>query len=508
MTGNGQPLVARCDIVLEGGRVIDPETGLDAVRSVGVTGGVVACVQESVPAARKTLDCTGLVVAPGFIDMHSHAQTLTGSRLQALDGVTTALDLEAGAIPTRPWYDVIAEQGRPINHGYSASWSGARAQVFSGLEMDPRRHPTGFAAFQAAGRDSRWRRPGTPFQVGQVLDLLERSLAQGAIGIGLLLGYLPDTDHAELLQIATLAERFGVGAFVHSRSALPSGDFTALDAVVEIIDAAGETGASVHLCHMNSTSGRSMDAIVAAMTGAQRQGLPVTTEVYPYNRGSTVVGAPFLSSRELAREGRTPDSLIYAATGEVIADEARLNELRATDPGGIVLTLTFSESDAEEMRQMDLAMSLSSAAFASDAMPAVAAGEVGDDSAWPPPSAAFAHPRSAGCFAKVFRWLVRERGLISLPEAVRRCTLVPADILASSAPVMNRKGRIQVGMDADIVAFDPVTFTDHATYRRLLPSSGVRHLLVGGVPVVVGGKLRLDAMPGRAIYGGGRGYIP
>ena len=121
---------------------------------------------------------------------------------------------------------------------------------------------------------------------------------------------------------------------------------------------------------------------------------------------------------------------------------------------------------------------------------------------WPAPGDAVTHPRSAGCFAKVFRWLVRDLGLLTLPDAVRRCTLLPAEVLARSAPAARRKGRLQVGCDADVVVFDPATFGDVATYDRLEPSQGVVHVYVDGVPVVRDAQLVLDARPGRPIVGG------
>lgn len=475
---------SQVEIALVGGRVIDPESGLDEVTDVGVAGGRITRVGPGIGTAGQYVDCTGLVVAPGFVDLHSHAQTRAGAGLQVLDGVTTALDLECGALGVARWHDRMLAEGRPLNFGYAASWAMARA-VVQGVPVDPSTpHESGFAAFQAMSAYPVGSRRLDAAQRRQVVDRLEREVADGAVAIGAMVGYLPDSEPAELADVATLSARFGIPTVVHSRSSAVHGPVTALGAVNELVAVAARTGAHLHLCHVNSTSTSWLPQIVESIEAARARGLRITTEAYPYERGSTIVGAAFLTEAELAREGRAPSSLTYLATGESIASAERLEELRATDPGGLVLTTTYDVSDAVEARLFDRALTIPHAAFASDALPS--AGDI-------------AHPRSAGCFSKVLGTLVRERGLLSLPEAIRRCTLVPAEILGEASPAMRRKGRLQVGADADITVFDPVAIADRATYRTLRPSYGVRHVLVAGAAVVQDGRLLPDALPGRPI---------
>lgn len=480
---------ADVEFALVGGRVIDPESGLDLITDVGIAGGRVTGVGEGVRHAREYVDCTGLVVCPGFIDLHSHAQSLSGARLQALDGVTTALDLECGVLEVTRWHDRALAEGRPVNFGYAASWAAARACVL-GVPLGPAaRHATGFAAFQALSAHAFERGDLDRGQRQRVLDLLEREIADGALAVGAMLGYLPDSDPCELDDLAALSARVGAPTVVHSRSSAACGPVTALDAVTELVDAAKRAGASVHLCHVNSTSSTWMSQIVETIETARSRGVRITTEAYPYERGSTIVGAAFLSPEELAREGRSPASLTYVPTGESIVDAARLDELRTVDPGALVLTTTYDVSDAAEARLFDRALTIPHAAFASDAMPATR--RDGAD--------AFAHPRSAGCFSRVLGTVVRERGLLTLPDAIRRCTLVPAQILGDTAPAMRWKGRLQPGADADLTVFDPDRVADRATYDELRPSEGVRHVLVAGTPVVRDGRLLPDALPGRPI---------
>ncbi|MGH3256642.1 MAG: amidohydrolase family protein, partial [Streptosporangiaceae bacterium] len=123
------------DLVLRGGRVVDPESGLDAVRDVAVSGGRVAEIGNSLApgAAEVDVDVSGLVVTAGFIDLHSHVNTVAGLWLQAMDGVTTALELEAGVTPVAIAYRTAAAEGRPVNYGFSASWAMARMEAVAGI---------------------------------------------------------------------------------------------------------------------------------------------------------------------------------------------------------------------------------------------------------------------------------------------------------------------------------------------------------------------------------------
>ena len=189
------------------------------------------------------------------------------------------------------------------------------------------------------------------------------------------------------------------------------------------------------------------------------------------------------------------------STGERPASDARLAELRAADPGALVVIDLLREGDPDDLGFLTRALLADDTAVASDAMPLVPASG-SPDLRWPELNGAMTHPRTAGTFSRVMRWYVRELGILSLTEAVRRCTLVPADILRDVAPAMARKGRIQVGADADLVVFDPDSITDRATYEDpTRTSEGVRHVLVGGAFVVRDGVLDTAVRPGRPVRG-------
>jgi len=510
--GGGEERSPVLDIPVEklfvGARVIDPESGLDGPLQVGVRDGTITYVGSERIPAESTVDVSGLVLCPGFIDMHSHAQSVNGLRLQALDGVTTSLDLESGTLPVPLTYEVVAEEGRPINYGYAASWTMARLHVVDDVPMPARsasgEMPASLDVFQARQNAARWNMVASKAEVDRIIALLEEGVADGAIGIGVLLGYAPGSGRTEYFRTAQLASRLGVGVFTHSRAKSNVEPVSSLEGALEIVGAAAGTGASMHICHLNSTSLRHIDEIAGAIESARSLGNRVTTEAYLYAASSTGVGAAFLAPDALHRMGIEPKDITYLPTGERIADADRLAELRATNPGGLCVIDYLRADDPADRDTLLSSITLADTAVASDAMPLVLDGERDRSTQWPPDPRAIAHPRSMGCFARALSWLTRELGVFSLPETIRRCTLLPAQILEETAPAMRSKGRIQVGADADITVFDPDTVAEGATYDKIGPSTGFRHVVVNGEFVVKEGELVVSALPGRPVKGRGR----
>ena len=261
------------DIVLRGGRVIDPETGLDAVADVVVSAGRIASIGNGAAAAAIEVDVAGQVVTAGFVDLHSHTTGIAGNRLRALDGVTTALELEAGVTPVAAAYEWCAAEGRPVNYGFAASWALARMEAAGGIGLDSR-----LDTFLANIATPAWQRPASPAQLSAIMSRLAADLADGALGIGVLIGYAPRTDPQEYLQVAGLAAEAGVPTFTHARDLAEFVPATLIDGAEEIVRAAGETGAHMHYCHINSTSLRHIDRVHAQVSRAQAVGSRVSTE--------------------------------------------------------------------------------------------------------------------------------------------------------------------------------------------------------------------------------------
>jgi Amidohydrolase family len=489
------------DIVLRGGRVIDPETGLDAVRDVAISGGRITELGPGLGPGATDFDVAGHVVTAGFIDLHSHTADIAGLRLRALDGVTTALELEAGVSPVEPAYRRAEAEGRPVNYGFAASWALARMEAVAGVELDGR-----LGTFLANIAAPAWQSSASPIQVGAMLSRLSADLAEGALGVGVLVGYAPGTDPDEYLQVAALAAEAGVPTFTHARDLIELAPTALVDGAEEIVRAAGETGAHMHYCHINSTSLRHIDRVHNLVGRAQAAGSRVSTEAYPYGSGMTGVGAAFLAPERLGERDLKPADLTYAPTGEQVASEARLRELRAADPGGLVIVKHLDEGDPADLDVLLRSLTFPDAVVASDAMPLTWPGLVPDQMTWPLPDGAFTHPRTAGTFARALRLLasaggaVGSAGPLGLTETLRRSSLRPAQLLEGRVPAMRRKGRIRAGCDADIVVFDPATVRDQATYlRSTRPSAGVKHVLVNGTVVVADGEIVPDALPGKPV---------
>jgi N-acyl-D-aspartate/D-glutamate deacylase len=439
----------RYDVVIAGGRVMDPESGLDAIRNVGILDGKVALLTEEALDGRRVIDATGLVVAPGFVDLHRHGQTEQAYRLQVHDGVTTGLELELGAAQVEEWYAERA-RGQVVNYGVSVGHIGVRAVAMG----DPN---TGLG-----GRSARQR--ASPQQITETERLLRVGLAEGAIGVGLGPAYTPGATDAEIARMLDVVAQRGVVAFVHIRGGLMGLDRT--------IASAREAGAALHVVHANSSAGEAIAPFLARIERARDTGQDVSTEMYPYAASQTTIQSALFDGWESWGDERFA-RYEWAGTGERLT-RASFADFRRR--GGSLIIHGRTEDLTRIAVESPLTM------IASDG--------------------GLSHPRGAGTFARVLGRHVREEGTLDLMDALARMTIRPAQRLESFVPAMRAKGRLSVGADADVTVFDPAAIIDRATYadpRR--PSEGIAYVLVNGVVVVDGGELVPDVRPGRAVRG-------
>jgi N-acyl-D-glutamate deacylase len=489
------PTTSADEVVLANGRVIDPATRLDAVRHVKIRGNQIEAVSERPLDGQLVVDVNGLVVAPGFIDWHVHGQSILSDRVLAFDGVTTSLELEMGILPLRRWYDIQAATGRVLNYGAASSWGFARVSTLEGIPLSM--EPSPEWAFGAFSR-TKWPNDiATPKQVDEIVRLVEQGLKDGGLGIGMVPGYAPGAGYKELLAVQTLAAKYNVPTYWHVRSEGESDPLSAEQAYGEAISCAAGTGSWVHICHLNSTSFHDVESAARMIQSAQRQGLNITVEAYPYGAASTGIAAATLAPENLPRTGMTYESIEYQ--GRRLSEQT-FNELRSKSPGAIVVVHFLELPRDQEL--LDISVLYPGGIIASDAMPWISTktGEYIDDDKWPLPDDALSHPRSAGTHARFLGQYVRERSLISLLDALAKTAYLPAKLLEETVPPLKKKGRLQAGMDADIVVFDPLTVQDRASYERPNQTSvGMTHVLVNGRFVIRDGVLDTKAFPGHPV---------
>jgi len=490
---------ATFDLVIHNGRVIDPETGYDGIANVGVEDGRIAVVTKEPISGDKTIDATGHVVAPGFIDLHAHGQNIGDYRMQAIQGVTTMLELESGVLPISDWYDAQAKKKLPIHYGAASGWTFARIATFTGTQPEA----TSKYFQDAQGRMDWKMEVATPEQQEAILQLVEEGLDQGALGIGINAGYAPGYGQKEYFALAELAAKRDVATFTHVRYASNMEPRSSFQAIQELIANAAITGAHMHICHINSSSLKDIHSTLKLVDAAFERDINISVGCYPWGAASTVVGAAMFSGdgwRE--RMGSTAENF---QLGTERMTEEQLAEYQKKKPGTFITWHFLDESNPDDLALLDASVLHPRTLIESDEMFWMLMDEHGhtenyDGDAWPLPKEAFSHPRSNGTFAKVLRSYVREREVMTLQEALRKMTLMPAQTLEGFVPQVRKKGRVQAGMDADIVVFDPETISEVGTYQDPNhPAVGVHWLLVSGELVVEQGELVLDAAPGRPI---------
>jgi N-acyl-D-aspartate/D-glutamate deacylase len=449
------------DVVIVNGRVMDPESGLDAVRNVGLRAGKIAAISAAAMQGRRTLDAKGLVVAPGFIDLHEHGQKPENYRFQAHDGVTTSLELEAGTADVAGWY--AEREGKSlINFGVSIGHIPTRMKVMK----DPGTWlPTGDAAHRAA----------TDAELAQIDQRIAAGLKQGALAVGMGINYTAAASRGEVLDVFRVAARYGAPVHVHLRYAGDKAPETGRAALAEVLSASSETKAPLHVVHVTSMGLRDTPELLAMIRAAKARGSDVTTECYPYVAGSTGLESALFDPGWQERMRISYGDLQWVKTGERLTAETFE---RYRQEGGQVVIFMIPESVVR------LAIADPMVMVASDGMPAAGAS---------------VHPRGQGTFSRVLGKYVRQEKALDLMTALRKMTLMPAQRLEQRAPAFKTKGRLEVGADADITVFDANRVIDSATFEKPLQySDGIRFVLVNGVAVVNDGKLVDGAFPGRA----------
>ena len=439
------------DLVIANGRVMDPESGLDGVRNVGIRGGRIETITGSTLTGARIIDARGLVVAPGFIDLHEHGQQEESYALMVRDGVTSAFELEAGTEDVPAWYG--ARDSAIVNYGVSVGHIRARMKVLG----DPS------TALLPAGIGGSG--PASEAQIAQMEAILRKGLADGAVAVGFGSAYTPGATMTEIERMFRVAAEGGASAHIHMRNGVAGLDST--------IGAAAAAKAKLHIVHVNSSGDTSLADFLTHIQAARDRGQDVTTEAYPYGAGMTEIQTALFDDWQTWPEARYAQHQLVS-TGE------RLNRKtfeEARKKGGTVIIHGRTEEQTRAAIVSPLSM------IASDGFIEHGRG----------------HPRTSGTYSKVLGKYVREEHALSLMGALRKMTLLPAQRLQERVPSMAQKGRLRAGADADITIFDPATVIDRSTYEdATIPAAGIPYVIVGGRVAVDSGKVTA-ARAGRAI---------
>jgi N-acyl-D-aspartate/D-glutamate deacylase len=475
-------------LAINNGRVIDPESGLDAIRHIGISGDEIVAVSSTPLSADQVIDAAGLVVSPGFIDLHTHSPTLLGEYYQAFDGVTTALELEAGFYPLMKYRSQLGESAL-INYGASAGYVSMRIYEKNGLEMagvGATPTPVGFKGWKTAlmylltdietALSASLSEEANKEELAALREMLIADLDAGALGIGLPLDYFSDAiQDTEMHMIFQVAAQRDAPVFIHIRRGI-DGDPAGLR---EVIGLAKEHGTSVHVCHITHNAVSNLELFLAEIRRAREEGVDITTEVLPYNAGSTLISAAVFTRDWQTIFNITYEDVEWAATGERF-DKEMWQDYQESYPDGLVIHHYLKEEWTRRAVQEPGVIIVSD-------LP-------------PMQSKEKKVPPHNGAFSKILGHYVRDEQLLDLSTAIKKMTLLPAQRLEAYAPVFSRKGRIQESMDADITIFDPATITSNATYQDpYQEASGIAHVIVNGKPIISEGKLVAGSHPGKRL---------
>jgi N-acyl-D-aspartate/D-glutamate deacylase len=407
------------------------------------------------------------VVAPGFIDLHSHGQDAANYALKAADGCTTALELEVGAADIDAWY--ASREGKSLIHfGTSVGHIPVRMAVMG--------DPPGFLPDASSKANTV---AATDLQIEEIKKRLRAGLQRGALAVGFGIQYTGAASRWEILEAFRVAAEFGASCHVHLRHNGRKEPNNSTQGLEEVLAAAAVTGAPLHVVHIHSTSVAATPRHLQMIAEAKSRGLDVTAECYPYQAGMTKLNSGVFDGNW--REALEVDykDILWPATGERLTAES-FEKYRKSDDYAIIFSIPESAVNAALAHPLVL---------------------IGSDGIWDPAKKQ-GHPRCAGTYARILGRYVREQKLLTLMDALGKMSLGPARRLEHQAPMFRKKGRVQVGADADLAVFDPSMVIDRSTYEEpTKPSEGFAFVLVNGVPVVKEGRLRTEVLPGKAARG-------
>lgn len=450
------------DVVIKNGILIDPKREIQTIGNIGITNGKIAQISREELDGIRIIDAENLVVCPGFIDIHSHLSfPLYPAWNSVRQGITTCLSGNCGLSPHLPigrYLDDMEAGGYPLNFAtlVGHSWTLREAAGITD-------------AYQSA----------SPQQIEKMAALTEAALQEGAFGISFGLEYAPGASKQEILSLSKVAAKYDKLVSIHIRT-------DALDFAVglrEAIEISEKTGARVQISHLAYQFGvypEVMGMALQMIENARKRGLPILCDSGIYEAFATFVKSAVFDPGWTDRYQCTLSDLMISSgkyVGQRCTDEI-YDYVRNQEEGVVATAFVGVLPDLALALQQPYVMISTDAGLSDE------------------PGAG--HPQDAGTYPRVFQKLVREQGAMSLLEAVRKSSWMPAQQLG-----LSNKGWVGSGADADLVVFNPRTIADTADYVGLgRPDSkpvGVEYVFVNGVPVVEKGASAEELLPGKIL---------
>lgn len=479
------------DLVVNNGRVMDPETNYDAIANVGISDGLIVAITDKVITGTETIDATGLVVAPGFIDTHFHWTRPIGYKLALRDGVTTAMDLEAGVYGPRmgDWYKMHAGRSQ-VNYGTASGHEFARSRVAQKVaEEDLLDAP--YSVIKSRGAGMAWAEKVLTLDEGnQMLALIDEGVRQGAVGVASTVGYFPGSTAREMFEVQRVGANYGRLTSVHLRHT-PGTATTEVNGAQEILANALALGAPAVINHFNNPGWELVQELLVRM---RAEGHNVWGEIYPYAAGATTINAAFIKPETWVEKlgNAYEETMQDPLTGEFYTAE-KYRKVLAEAPATQVVLYKMDPSAIPNWCR------LPGVVIASDAL--MMPGDWSGQPDWNTPYDEIpnTHPRLAGTRGTCLR-IAREEE-IPLMHILAASSYNAAKYLgATGLEAMKRRGRLQQGMVADITILNPATVRDNATYvKGTMPTTGIPYVIVNGKTVVKDSKVLKGVSPGQPI---------
>jgi N-acyl-D-aspartate/D-glutamate deacylase len=444
------------DVVITGGRVMDPETGRDEIANVGILDEQIRAITTDDIRGRKTIDASGQIVAPGFIDiLASMGLNSDAHKFKIGDGVTTVLGMHGGPIDVAGYSSNHSAVGPKVNYAATVGHSSLR---------------------EAVGATDRYV-PATAEQIEAMRPLAVKAIRDGAVGIGFGINYTPGASYEEIFALFEVAAAEGVPCHLHARYKGNVFPLTMSLSVMEVVSMAAATGAQAQLAHLISSTVGSAPLSIALIEGASARGVDVGFDFHVWTRNQTTLQSALFDEGWQDNFGGATYTDMYVADTQEQLTEERFFELRA-QPGNLSVQTEFIPEE-----EMIMGLNSPLGIVSSDG------GGLVDGRG---------HPRSTGTFARFLGRFVRELEIVDWMDGISKITLLPAQRLEQAVPGMARKGRLQIGMDADVTVFDPATVKERASYANPAQmSEGISYVLVNGMLVLDDGEIVEGAEPGQ-----------